>query len=632
MRRSRLWLSHSLGACWMLAAAGLACGQCTWFVPDVPDFDQHRTDTRSVPGLPTNGKMYCVPTSYTNWFAYVANRGVPQAGSLDGPRDWEDNANYDRVTSVLAQMGAFMNTDPEDGTHGGVSGAVFYASIYASGDLTISASSVFGGGYAPSPLNLFVLHQLGAYTGGTYGFYPTTTGGLRGGGHAITFTGVWGGCGDAPVLQFNDPADDGYNTFQSDFRTSLAALVPVNGVFISDSGTIISTTLYRMDITAPSTNFLDATFVIQPASGLFGDGGTDAGELRLVRPFRPTGNPAPATVAFNKPAGTGPVLDAVISPDPLVYYYITDQGSSQSPGLWRLSVLTGLSTRVEPGSVTAFNPTRIAMGRLGDLYLIQSGAVTRYDSSTTPVTFLGTYDPGLNAAAIAYDDKNDTVAILTAAGLTGRELHVFPRTLSGFGSIRTVPDAYPGSAFVQPDASQAGAYFICSDGSGILRRYVGQGSGLVQTDSILHLNAGLTALNVTDANRVVYAVDGVLVEKERNSSGVWVNRPGSRWAGRGAGGSLSLARSRDNFVASQMSGPSFDNLENPTVYPAMPACYANCDNSTTAPVLNVLDFACFLNKFASGNVYANCDFSTSPPELNVLDFACFLNRFASGCT
>ena len=35
-----------------------------------------------------------------------------------------------------------------------------------------------------------------------------------------------------------------------------------------------------------------------------------------------------------------------------------------------------------------------------------------------------------------------------------------------------------------------------------------------------------------------------------------------------------------------------------------PACYANCDNSTTSPVLNVLDFGCFLNKFSAG--CSNC--------------------------
>lgn len=60
-------------------------------------------------------------------------------------------------------------------------------------------------------------------------------------------------------------------------------------------------------------------------------------------------------------------------------------------------------------------------------------------------------------------------------------------------------------------------------------------------------------------------------------------------------------------------------------------CYANCDGSTTAPVLNVNDFVCFLNRFAAANPYANCDESTASPVLNVLDFACFLNRFAAGC-
>jgi hypothetical protein len=62
-----------------------------------------------------------------------------------------------------------------------------------------------------------------------------------------------------------------------------------------------------------------------------------------------------------------------------------------------------------------------------------------------------------------------------------------------------------------------------------------------------------------------------------------------------------------------------------------PPCYANCDGSTVAPVLNVLDFNCFLNAFAAGNSYANCDGSTIAPVLNVLDFNCFLNRFSAGC-
>jgi uncharacterized membrane protein len=60
-------------------------------------------------------------------------------------------------------------------------------------------------------------------------------------------------------------------------------------------------------------------------------------------------------------------------------------------------------------------------------------------------------------------------------------------------------------------------------------------------------------------------------------------------------------------------------------------CYANCDGSTAAPVLNVNDFSCFLNRFAGGDPYANCDASTAAPVLNVNDFTCFLNAFAAGC-
>jgi hypothetical protein len=61
------------------------------------------------------------------------------------------------------------------------------------------------------------------------------------------------------------------------------------------------------------------------------------------------------------------------------------------------------------------------------------------------------------------------------------------------------------------------------------------------------------------------------------------------------------------------------------------ACYANCDGSTVAPVLNVNDFVCFQQRFAAGNAYANCDGSTVAPVLNVNDFVCFQQRFAAGC-
>jgi hypothetical protein len=62
-----------------------------------------------------------------------------------------------------------------------------------------------------------------------------------------------------------------------------------------------------------------------------------------------------------------------------------------------------------------------------------------------------------------------------------------------------------------------------------------------------------------------------------------------------------------------------------------PTCYANCDGSTVAPVLNANDFECFLNRFAAGDSFANCDGSSTPPTLNANDFECFLNAYAAGC-
>jgi hypothetical protein len=60
-------------------------------------------------------------------------------------------------------------------------------------------------------------------------------------------------------------------------------------------------------------------------------------------------------------------------------------------------------------------------------------------------------------------------------------------------------------------------------------------------------------------------------------------------------------------------------------------CYANCDGSASVPTLNINDFLCFMNRFASGDLYANCDGSTAAPVLNINDYLCFSNRFAAGC-
>ncbi len=111
-----------------------------------------------------------------------------------------------------------------------------------------------------------------------------------------------------------------------------------------------------------------------------------------------------------------------------------------------------------------------------------------------------------------------------------------------------------------------------------------------------------------------------------------------------SGGYVPAAHDMLTVVSGSSLSGTFSHVSLPTVGAFGPAhvvygptdtkvvmCYANCDGSTTAPALNVLDFACYLNLYASGDTQANCDGSTTPPVLNVLDFACFLNKYAAGC-
>ncbi len=93
-------------------------------------------------------------------------------------------------------------------------------------------------------------------------------------------------------------------------------------------------------------------------------------------------------------------------------------------------------------------------------------------------------------------------------------------------------------------------------------------------------------------------------------------------------GQYILAGSKSIHANTMGNGGQVDLLKHPIAQ----SCYANCDNSTTPPTLNVNDFNCFLNRYAAGESYANCDNSTSPPVLNVNDFNCFLNKYAAGCS
>ncbi len=624
----------------MLAAGVLvtpsAFAQDSWFVEDVPDFDQRRAAGSGVVSLPANGGMYCVPTATTNWFAYLANRGTPQSGTLAGPRDWQDQANYNRVGDTLAIMGALMSTDPQDGTggRGQNDGARIYNFLYCGSDFVFVDKWALGKNgqrHAPSPEDFFIYHTLGGHIQTSYGFYsgsPLT----RDGGHALTAIGVWDlTSGAYPVFQFRDPwtRDDDSRLTQSQFRVSLAAMISRTGNFrASSSSDSKNLTLWRLDTTETTGNYLDSMFIIAPALGVFGLG-IESGEIEVVRPVRPTGSPIPEVQSFNKPVGTGPILDIAPAWDLLSYYYLTAQGTSAKPNLYRVDALTGQSVAALDNP---FAPSRLALGREDDVYLIEGSKVVRYDLSTTPGTPVAEFTPSLPAAALAHNDLNDRIVVLTAppTGPGNRRVIVFPASLTGLGTNRPLPVSLTGEVHICPDAEDGDAFWVSGRGGtlgldALAYRIEPDGSTLVVTDTITYPRSSITGLCVSAENGLILTVNDTLVELIKDSRGNWVNKAGSRWAGRRAEGRFSLARNRTNFDAATMVGPTFNNILDPLEYPSHPDCYADCDGDGE---LTIFDFLCFQNKFELRDLAADCDLDG---RWTIFDFLCFQNRFAAGC-
>lgn len=73
----------------------------------------------------------------------------------------------------------------------------------------------------------------------------------------------------------------------------------------------------------------------------------------------------------------------------------------------------------------------------------------------------------------------------------------------------------------------------------------------------------------------------------------------------------------------------FDGSE---TWELVPACYADCDDSTGSGVIDIYDFLCFQRSFVNGESYAcDCDTSTGVGVCDVFDYLCFQNVIASEC-
>lgn len=170
----------------------------------------------------------------------------------------------------------------------------------------------------------------------------------------------------------------------------------------------------------------------------------------------------------------------------------------------------------------------------------------------------------------------------------------------------------------QPGSIDFGTTFVTVHGGPV--------GGTFSPGSIIVLNAE----GAPEATSFVWRRNGLALVNGPSSGGGMISGQGTRTLTISNIGAFDSGRY--DCVVEHSCGTTFSTPAN--------LCYGNCDSSLVSPVLNVDDFTCFINTFASAQSlphseqvvsYANCDKSQVAPVLNVDDFTCFINVFAQGC-
>jgi hypothetical protein len=281
---------------------------------------------------------------------------------------------------------------------------------------------------------------------------------------------------------------------------------------------------------------------------------------------------------------------------------------------------------------TASTLTHLLFSRHGELYTCDGSVLRMFDVDGPTATPRATLLLPAIPDAMDYDDANDVLGVLMPTSVASRKsLMRYPRGLGTALSGNFLPSvpSLAGDLCIS-FSPEDGSLAMCASGNPFIFRFNNLGNTALGP---INLPAGTAprGLNHADNGNILYVGDGSVRELMPSAVGPWIPDPASLFAGHPSGGFFAMARSRTNHLPALHEGPEWVNIENPEIAPGVPDCYANCDGSEIAPVLNVSDFTCYMNLYAAGRFEANCDQSTTPPILNVSDFICFQQRYAQGC-
>ncbi|MFO0826685.1 MAG: hypothetical protein U0572_00925 [Phycisphaerales bacterium] len=606
--RRRLALASSLAA-----AAAIPCGVSADVVSDfyynseiynykithMPDLDQYRAS------LPALGSMYCVPTSAINIFAYAANHGFPNVNP--GPANWQSQSNYTEANLWIWSMGAFMGTDPIEGTTGGA-GAGLDAFLETE-PLLKRISKYRNSQYTPTVAKLTKLGCQGWAMSFLYGKYEVTgTSGdfkilSRVGGHAITLTRSYR-AGDTRILRYRDPADDpDALSSQSTFVNKERDPYEYTAYF----GSASVDNLRSMTVIFSSggvRRIIDTFHGIRPLYGISFTNGSDStggGSVEILDPIPFDGSPSASRSAISISSALD-VLDFAFDADFEGALVIAKSNILSLPSRLRtLDLDTGALTILSPAPQGLVKLATDRHGRtysfdtLGKLYqLAADGSVLNATSAVPQPT------------DVAVNDVDDSVWILSVPDRKVVKLSEdFSETLLTISVPILVPMSGDGLLTISPITGLP--WFKTAANDKLYGLSVAASGAPIVTTFTSSSLTNASSVSIGDSGELFISGNGTIKVLKPVRIGLWATDATHPFNGLPGGTYLAMLHNSSNFDPILHTGPGWQNLSYAEIQDDAPVVSDCLADVNADEVIDAGDLAILLGAWGTADGISDID-------------------------
>ncbi|MCC6426564.1 MAG: hypothetical protein IT435_07060 [Phycisphaerales bacterium] len=605
----------AVGAGLVAGLAGAAIGRgdiCQVYRAGVPDFDQKRDD------MPNDGKMYCVPTSWVNWLAFLQNNGYDGLmWPTYGTQNWQSQTHYNTVTSRIEVLADLFDIDPYDGGSPDMGELADYIWDHTSPNPYIISMgwSVHPGTDMIGPKPQLAATQLlmgGMVCLGISWFKAEGGHWERHGGHSVTMFGASNLCDGLPILKWKDPGSSDSYSLQSTFSSSNSTMFPLFDVFswADDSSNHYALIWQFQAYTGPTKGFLTSVRTMMLNFGLGID--TSTSSITMLRPLTFAREALPSLVDFKIP-DANLVVDFQLEMD-LTSALVVKGGLD--PAVSRLALGDGsVKPLFKPGKAGP-----MATGRFGEIFYCDGSVLKAINPETGKEDgAVGLTNPFTH---MVYDDGRDE---LVGIDPLKRRIVQFNRHLQ-----ETYDKSLPDGVDPQP-ASSVGIHPVTrelwvlpGDDRIIEISRPREGNPIAKVKKLPGIKKCGSLQFLPDGGITVVS-DGEVREFRPDKDGNFKVSDLSGFNGRKAKGLFRVGQSRDNIPE------AWRHVAEPDVQPPAEGpeelvdCPSDYDGSD---FVDLDDFIAFVADFEEGVLRADFDYSGF---VDLEDFIGFVGAFENGC-